>query len=291
MPGHDHARRIAGTEVGAIGLGGARWSLTDRPDERLAVETLCTAIDLGITLIDTAPAYTTPTHPAHNEELIGRVLSRVRPSGLFLVTKGGHTRDGLSGFPIDGRPRTLHRQCRESLTRLGVDEIDLYLLHWPDPAVDLAESVGALAQLREQGLVRSVGVCNVDRTQLAVARSVTDIAAVQNRFSLLDRDNQAVVTDCAAAGIAHLCYSPLGGPVGARATLESLPAVRRIARRHGATVQQIALAWILAGAPVTLPIVGAGRPQSIRDAVDATRIMLSDKEFDMLTAIPSRHAR
>lgn len=283
-------RRIGDAEVGPIGLGGARWSLTDCPDELLAVETLCAAWDRGISVIDTAPAYTTPTHPGHNEELIGRVLRRVRPPGVFLVTKAGHAREQGS-FHIDGRPQTIHRQCRESLARLGAQQIDLYLLHWPDPTVDLADSVGALADLRDQGLVRMVGVCNVDRNQLETARAVTDIAAVQNRFSLLDQDNRSVVTECAAAGVAHLCYSPLGGPAGAHSTLGGIPEVRRVAESHGATVHQIALAWVLAASPVTIPVVGAGRPDSIRAAADAVGIALSENEFDLLTGAPGRDGR
>jgi aryl-alcohol dehydrogenase-like predicted oxidoreductase len=282
--GLEASRRIGGRPVGAVGIGGARWSLTDHPDEDAAVETLCAALDLGVTVIDTAPAYTTPTHPAHNEELIGRVLRRLCPPDVFVITKGGHYRDGATAFPIDGRPETIHRQCRESLTRLGVDQIDLYLLHWPDPAVDLAQSVGALGELRDQGLARMVGVCNVDREQLATARTVTEIAAVQNRLSVLAPQNLPVLADAAAAGIAHLCYSPLGGPAGAHAALAATEPVIQIAQQRQATVQQIAVAWLLALSPVTIPLVGAGRPASVADAVAAARIVLTRDEVATIEA-------
>jgi aryl-alcohol dehydrogenase-like predicted oxidoreductase len=282
--GVDSARRIGESGVSAVGIGGARWSLTDHPDEDTAVETLCAALDLGITVIDTAPAYTTPTHPAHNEELIGGVLDRLGRPDVFVVTKGGHYRDGATAFPIDGRPETIHRQCRESLARLRMDRIDLYLLHWPDPAVDLAQSVGALAELREQGLVRMVGVCNVGRDQLATARAVTEIDAVQNRLSVVAPQNLPVLADAAAAGIAHLCYSPLGGPGGARTALAGIEPVVAVARERAATVHQIAIAWLLALATVTIPLVGAGRPRSVADAVAAARIVLTPDELTAITA-------
>lgn len=269
------ARMIGDSAVSPLGLGGARWSLTDHPDEDLATRTLRLALDLGITLIDTAPAYTTPWHRSHNEELIGRVLADLPRRDVFLVTKAGHYRDGAHGFPIDGRPETIKRQCRSSLTSLGVDEIDLYLLHWPDPVVPLADSVGALADLRDQGLVRMIGVSNVDLGQLAEARSVTAIAAVENRLSILDQRGMDVLRECATVGISHLCYSPLGGPAGAGSGLAALPDLAQIAQEHGATAHQIAIAWLLGLSPGAIPIVGAGRPDSVRQALEAAGIQLA----------------
>ena len=282
-------RSIGSRAVSAVGLGGARWSLTDAPDEERAARTLFAALDAGVTLIDTARAYTTSTHPAHNEELIARLLTgRGDRDRVLLATKGGHYRDG-AGFSIDARPRTLHAHCRESLARLGVEQLDLYLLHWPDPQVPLTESVGALAELREQGLVAMVGVCNVSLDQLTEARRVTRIDAVQNSYSPLRTGDRAVVDECATAGIAYLSYSPLGGPGGARELAGALPAFAAVAERHEVTAHQIAFAWLLARSPVLIPIVGAGRPDSIRAAADAANLTLSPAELAELSIAVRRH--
>lgn len=282
-------RLIGSRAVSAVGLGCARWSLTDSPDEELAARTLLAGLDAGVTLIDTARAYTTPTHPAHNEELLARLLpGRVDRDRILLATKGGHYRDG-TGFPIDARPQTLHTHCRESLSRLGAERLDLYLLHWPDPHVPLAESVGALAELREEGLVAMVGVCNVSLDQLTEARRVTRIDAVQNTYSPLRTGDRAVVDECTTAGIAYLSYSPLGGPDGAGKMAEALPAFAIAAERYEVTVHQIAFAWLLAQSQALIPIVGAGRPDSIKAAAEAAKLALTPGDLAELSTAVARH--
>jgi pyridoxine 4-dehydrogenase len=242
------------------------------------------AVAAGVTFVDTAPAYTSRDRPALGEELIGQVIGpSARRGEVVVATKGGHWRHG-DDFPIDARPVVLHRQCRESLVRLGVDAIDLYLLHWPDPAVPLEESVGTLGELREQGLVRMVGVCNVDLEQLERARAVTDIDAVQNRFSPLDGSDRAVLDACAAEGTAYLAYSPLGGPAGSQSIAAQLPRFAAAAERASVSVQEICFAWLLAQAPNLVPIAGAGSPASIAAAAHATTIELAPPVLEELDA-------
>lgn len=269
------ARTVGAKPVGTLGLGTARWALVDEPDGTLAARTVHAALDAGFGLIDTAPAYTPPKRRAFAERVVGHVVRArgIASADTLVCTKGGHWRNGAQ-FPIDARPETLHRQCRESLTALGVERLGLYMLHWPDPHVPLAESVGALAELRDQGLVKYVGLCNVILDQLRVARAVTRIDAVQNSFSMLETTGQDVLDECSSAGIAYLAYSPLGGPPGAARLAAELPAFSEIAAELHATEQEVALAWLLDHSPVLLPIVGASSPAHVESAVRATRLAL-----------------
>ncbi|WP_062347153.1 aldo/keto reductase [Herbidospora yilanensis] len=245
-----------------VALGGARWSLTGSPDEDLALATLHAALDAGVTLVDTAYAYTPPgTSGGHNESPIARGIAG---RSVTVSTKGGHWR-GPGGFLIDGRPSTLRRHFEESLSRLGA--IGLYFLHWPDPAVPLRESVGELIRLREEGLVERVGVCNVTLDRL---RRLEGIDAVQNRFS------PDIARHCAGHGLEYLVHSPFGGPAGAR-RIAADPVIGEIARDHGVTPHAVALAWLTAQGPV-VPIVGAGRPGSVA-AFDGARLTLTGTEL------------
>ncbi|WP_326642702.1 aldo/keto reductase [Streptosporangium sp. NBC_01755] len=278
-------RLIGSRQVGPVGLGGARWSLAAEPDEAAALATLHAAVDAGVTLVDTAPAYVPASCPgrSHNEELIARGLAaHPRGSSVLVATKGGHWRDPSGGFPVDARPETLRRHCLGSLAALGVPRIDLYQLHWPDPEVPIADSVGALARLREEGLVELVGVCNVGLVQLREATARTRVDAVQNRFSVLDRADRAVLDHCTAHGIAYLAYSPFGGPAGARGLAGRLPALGEIALARGVSAHEVAIAWLLAQSPVIVPIVGAGRPASVATAVRGAGLVLSEEELRSL---------
>lgn len=271
-----------------IALGGARWSLANEPNERLARETLLAAIDAGIRVIDTAPAYTTPPFTSHNEHLIGAALDgHSLGDQIQLVTKCGHTRDHTGAFQIDARPQTLARQCRESLAALRRDQIDLYLLHWPDPAVPLVESVGALAELRGAGLVAAIGVCNVDVEQLREVLAAVAIDAVENRLSLLSQAGLPVLVECDRRGLGYLAYSPVGGPEGAAWLAAQTPEtiVGEIAGVLGATPQQIAIAWLLAQSPRLIAIVGAGRPSTVEAALAAARIQLSVTQCAQLSRV------
>lgn len=275
-------RAVGPRTVSPVGLGGARWSLVDAPDEAAAIRTVHAALDRGVTIFDTAYAYTPPTRIGHNEELLARAL-RTHPGGAdaLVATKGGHFRDGAS-FPVDGRPETLRRHCRESLRRLGVERISLYYLHFPDPEVPLLESIGALVELRGEGLIEMIGLCNVDLDQVRTAQGATAIDAVQNSFSPLRTDDRAVLDHCARGGTAYFAYSPFGGPDGAGGLATKLPAFAQVAADREVTVHEIAVAWLLARSPTIVPIIGAGRPASIEAAVRGAALELSSEELDKL---------
>lgn len=255
-------RRIGTRTVRAIALGGARWSLVDRPDESLAEATIRAALAEGVNLFDTARAYTTTRQASHNETLLGTVLAEELAAGSAVIsTKGGHGRLGSGDFYVDGRPTTLRRHCEDSLRFLGIDRIPLYSLHWPDPEVPISESVGVLADLRTQGKVEMIGLCNVSVEQLEAAVETAHIDAVQHRFSPIDQARREVVDLCATLGIPFLAYSPFGGAAGAP-TLGRHQGITDVCARTGATPYQVAVAWLL-GHPGVIPIVGAGRPSSI----------------------------
>ena len=271
--------------VSAIGLGTASWALTGRPDAE-GMKAIHVALDAGITLIDTARAYTTPSHPGFGETLVRRALAE-HPAGScgVVATKGGHYRDG-DDFPIDARPEALRRDCARSRDLLGIDRIDLYLLHHPDPRVPLRASIAALAELQEEGWIRHIGVSNVSPAQLEEALSVAPVAAVQNRISPVDMSDRPVVDICAQTGIAYLAYSPLGGRASALA--QAFPAAAELAARKGVSLPQLALAWLLTISPTLIPITGASRPESIRDSAQAADLQLTEDEQSRLDFAPRR---
>ncbi|HEX5115419.1 MAG TPA: aldo/keto reductase [Pseudonocardiaceae bacterium] len=244
-------RRIGDLAVFPVGLGCAGFSLDHADDPARAERTVRTAVDAGITLLDTALAYTPAGQDNHNERLLRRILAGLPDRDRIVVaTKGGHCRDGDT-FPIDGRPSTLAAHCASSLRALGVDRIDLYHLHHPDPAVPIEESVGALVELRDAGHIAHIGVSNVSLDQLRRAQRVAPIASVQNKLSIHDRANLDVAEHCFRTGVAFLAYSPLGGsgrssgPVGT------------------------ALTWLLELRPNVIPVVGATRPRHAGEAAAA----------------------
>jgi aryl-alcohol dehydrogenase-like predicted oxidoreductase len=279
-------RSIAGTEVGAIGLGGMPLSLKGRPPAEQAIATIHAALDAGITLIDTADAYCeNDADTGHNERLIGEALrSWGGPRDEVLVaTKGGHVRDASGAWLVDGRPEHLRRACDASLAALGVDVIDLYQFHRPDPKVPFAESIGAMAELRDAGKVRLVGVSNVDLDQMEEASAIVALASVQNQFSPAFRSSDDELAWCAARDIAFLPWSPLGGMSGAAGLADRFPAFADVAANHGVSPQQVALAWELAQADVVIPIPGASRPATIVDSAAAVDLQLGVDELSALS--------
>jgi pyridoxine 4-dehydrogenase len=272
---HDQATvdtlRLGDLSVGRLGFGAMRitgrgvWGLpTDRAE---ALRLLRRAVELGITFIDTADSY----GPGVSEELIAEALSPYR-SGLVIATKGGLTRPGPGEWRRDGRPAHLRAACEASLRRLRTDRIDLYQLHSPDPGVPLAESLGALVELRREGKIRCIGVSNVDISELAAARRVTTIVSVQNRYNVTDRSSEPVLSACERDGIAFLPWFPLAA--GSEAARVS-GALAEIAARHGATPAQVAIAWLLARAPVMLPIPGTSSLAHLEENMQAGRLRLS----------------
>ena len=273
-------RLIGGIPVSAIGLGCMPLSIPRerRPSRESALATLQAALDAGITLIDTADAYCAgPAELGHNELLVAEAVhSR---DDVLVATKGGHTRPSDQDWGLDGSPAYLRRACEASLRRLGVEAIGLYQLHRPDPQVPWAESVGALEDLRTEGKVRMVGVSNADVAQIRAAAAITDLVAVQNQFSPGFRSSLAELQLCAELGIAFLPWSPLGG-IG---QADGQPDVfAEIGSAHGASAQQVVLAWMLALSDVVLPIPGASRPHSIQASAAAGDLVLSTAELDRI---------
>jgi aryl-alcohol dehydrogenase-like predicted oxidoreductase len=281
-------RRLGRLQVGAIGLGEMPMSLAGRPDEARSIRTIHTALDLGVTLIDTADAYCLDgSEVGHGERLVAKALAawpgdRDR---VLVATKGGHTREGR-GWGLDGRPEYLRRACEASLRALGVDAIGLYQFHRPDPKVPFAESVGALAELQAAGKVRLVGLSNVSVDQIKLARQIVEVASVQNEFSPRFRRSEGELAWCAAERIAFLPWSPLGG-IGRGGSLGQgrHRAFAEVAEAHGVSPQQVALAWELAKGPVVIPIPGASRPESITDSAAAASLRLSEADLARLDRV------
>jgi len=273
-------RRIADVEVGAVGLGAMPMSVAGGPPRERSLATIRTAVEAGVTLIDTADAYSVDdTDFGHNEELVAEALRGV--SGVLVATKGGHVRTPGGGWALDGRPEHLKAACEASLRRLRVDAIDLYQFHRPDPEVPTAESVGALAELLDEGKIRLAGVSNFDAAQIREADEVLGgrLAAVQNQFSPAYRSSEPELELCAELGVAFLPWSPLGGMSAAGELGARFAAFAEVGAAHGASPQQVCLAWLLAKAPVVVPIPGASRPESARDSAAAAHLELSADEL------------
>jgi aryl-alcohol dehydrogenase-like predicted oxidoreductase len=285
-------RTIAGTAVSAIGLGAMPLSIENRPDETRAIATIHAALDVGITLIDTADSYHWHAgEEGHNELLVARALARYAgdTSGVLVATKGGRGRPGDGSWTVTATPEHLKRAAEASAKRLGVDAIGLYQLHKPDPAVPWAESVGALRDLLDAGTIRSAGISNTTTAQILEARAILGdgLASVQNRYSPAVRDSEPALRLSTRLGLAFLPWSPLGGisrssldgpsaPVSADTTFHD------VAAEHDVSPQQIALAWLLARSPAVIPIPGASRPASIIASARAADITLSAQQLARL---------
>lgn len=243
-------------------------------DPAAARRLLQRAVELGVTLIDTADAY----GPEVSERLIAAALHPY-PPGLVIATKGGLTRPRRESWIRDGRPVHLRAACEASLKRLRRECIDLYQLHAPDPVVPFEDQVGALAELRAAGKIRHIGLSNVNAGELAAARRIVPIAAVQNRNNFVDRTAEPVLAECEKAGLAFLPWYPLeaGGSVRDGGTLA------RVAQRHATSAATVALAWLLVRSPVMLPIPGTSKVAHLEENVAAAEIELSDDDFATLS--------
>ncbi len=265
--------------VNRLGFGAMRitgkgiWG--EPADREAAKQALRRALELDIDLIDTADSY----GPEVSERLMAEAL-RPYPEGLVIATKGGQLRDGPDQWRPDGRPEHLREALEGSLRRLGLESIDLYQLHRPDPSVPFEESVGALVRFQEEGKIRHIGLSNVDEAQLDQARTMTEIVSVQNRYNLSDRRSEGLLERCEALGIAFLPWAPLA------VDEQSGPgrALAEVAARHGATPGQVALAWLLARSPEMLPIPGTGSVAHLEENVRAAAIRLDPDEVQRLGA-------
>jgi aryl-alcohol dehydrogenase-like predicted oxidoreductase len=285
-------RRIGDHPVSAIGLGAMPLSTkTDRPSREDAVAVVHAALDAGVTLIDTADAYAADESEfGHNESLVAEALASYGSGarGVLVATKGGHTRRG-SDWLLDGSPGSLRRACEASLRRLGVDAIGLYQYHRPDPDTPWEESMGALRQLADDGLVQMVGVSNADVAQIDVARSIVGpaLVSVQNQFSPGWRHSADELAHCAGHGLAFLPWSPFGGVTAAGSLDATAPAFAEVAAELGVSVYRVTLAWHLAQADVVVPIPGASRPASITDSAAAADLRLTPAQLSRLDSAPS----
>jgi len=240
------------------------------PDECRRV--LRRVVELGVTFIDTADSY----GPNVSEELIAEALHPY-PAELVIATKAGLLRPGPHQWTRNGRPEHLRAQCEGSLRRLRVDRIDLFQLHRIDPAVPEADQFATLAALRDEGKVRLVGLSEVTVEEIERARRVVPIASVQNKYNLADRASDPVVDYCAREGIAFLPWYPLGA-----GSLDAVAGLAAVAGRHAATPMQVALAWLLARAPVMLPIPGTSKVAHLEENVAAAALRLTAEDLTAL---------
>ena len=246
------------------------WGMPADPEG--AKDLLRRAVELGVNLIDTADAY----GPHTSEQLIGEALA---PYGdVVVATKGGLARGGPGQWTPDGRPEHLRDAVEGSLRRLNLDTIALYQLHSPDPKVPFEDSVGAMAQLQQDGKVRHVGLSNVTVAQLDQAQAIVPVVSVQNRFNLTDRGSQDVLDACTARGIAFIPWFPLA--VGDLARPGS--ALDEVATDHDVPPSHVALAWLLQRSPVVLPIPGTSSVAHLEENVAAAGLRLSDNELASL---------
>ena len=282
-------RRIGNLEVTAIGLGGMPMSIEGRPDEARSIATIHAALEVGVTLFDTADSYHLHADDVgHNESLIARGIASWGgdTTHVLVATKGGHLRPGDGTWTVDGRPEHLKAAAEASLQRLGGDAIGLYQFHRPDPAVPYADSVGAIRDLLDAGTIRLAGISNANPEQILLAREILGgrLACVQNQFSPAFRSSAPELALCDRLGIAFLPWSPLGGIASAAALGNRFAAFGRVAVARGVSPQVVCLAWHLAQSPHVIPIPGASRPESIRSSVTATELVLTTAELAALDA-------
>jgi pyridoxine 4-dehydrogenase len=264
-------------EVFRLGFGAMRitgpgiWGEPEDPAG--ARELLRHVVERDVNLIDTADSY----GPEVSENLIADAL-RPYPENLLIATKGGYERSGPGRWEPNGRPDRLKRCCEASLLRLKLERIDLYQLHTVDPKVPIEDSVGALAELQEEGKVRHIGLSNVTVEEIERAQQIVPVVSVQNHYNVGDRASEDELRFCEEAGLAFLAYFPL-----ARGDLAKPgSAVAEIAGRHGATPGQVALAWLLQHSPVTVPIPGTSQLAHFEENREAVELELEDDELEAL---------
>ena len=230
------------------------------PSKERALATLRRVVELGVNFIDTADSY----GPQVSEELIAEALYPY-PDDLVIATKGGLVRPGPSRWDRDGRPEHLREVCEGSLRRLRLEQIPLYQFHRPDPKVPLAESIGALAELKDEGKIRHVGLSNVTEDQYREAQRIVPIVSIQNRFNVDDRQSQPLIDLCEQEDMVFLPWAPIQ-------ETDRRAAVGAAAEKRGVTERQLVLAWLLASSPAILPIPGTGSPEHAEENVAAAAI-------------------
>jgi pyridoxine 4-dehydrogenase len=258
-------------------VGEGTWGEPNDPAEARRV--LRRAVELGVTLIDTADAY----GPEVAERLIGETLYPY-PPGLVIATKGGITRQGPARTEYVGRGGYLMQCVEMSLRRLKLDRIDLYQLHRIDPRTTLEESLGALRRLQEQGKIRHIGLSEVSTRQIEEARRLVEVVTVQNRYSLADRRHEEALRYCETQRIGFLPWYPIDAGRLVKPDHPSAEWMAQIAARHSATVAQLSIAWLLQRSPMMLPIPGTSKVAHIEENVAAATLKLSAEEWEEIEA-------
>lgn len=270
--------------VNRLGYGAMRltgkgvWGPPADRDE--AVRVLRRAVELGVNFIDTADSY----GPYIAEEIICEALHPY--DGVVIATKAGLLRTGPDVWIPLGNPSYLRQECEMSLRRLGVETIDLFQLHRVDRNFPLADQVGELAKLKDEGKIRHIGLSEVDVDQLTEAQQITQIVSVQNLYNLSARTAEPLVDAATEQGVGFIPWFPLAaGPLAA----PDGP-LQKMAAEHDATPSQLALAWLLKRSPVMLPIPGTSSVAHLEENVAAAEITLSDDEFETLAAAGAQQA-
>jgi aryl-alcohol dehydrogenase-like predicted oxidoreductase len=283
-------KEISASLAGAVSLGGelsvnrlgfGAMRLTGEgiwgapADRNRALAVLRHAVELDVNFIDTADSY----GPFVSEQLIAEALFPYA-KGLVIATKGGWNRPGPDQWTHDATPAHLRKAVEGSLKRLRLDRIDVYQLHTPDPVVSFDASVETLAQLRDEGKIRLLGLSNVTREHIERARKIVPIVSVQNRYSFADREWDYVVDYCAANGIGFIPWFPLAAGRVAGDVLNE------IAQAHQASPKQVALAWLLRRSPIVLPIPGTSSVEHLEENVAAASVQLTQEEYERLRDVP-----
>lgn len=258
-------------------VGEGAWG--EPADHAEALRVLRRAVELGVNLIDTADAY----GPEIAERLIAEALHPY-PSGLVIATKGGVTRQGPAKTEFVGRAGYLIQCVEMSLRRLKLDCIPLYQLHRIDARTPVEESLGALKRMQEAGKIRHLGVSEMTAAQIEQARAVVEVATVQNRYSLVERKHEEVLAHCQRHGIGFMPWYPIEAGRVLKPEHASAQGLAQAAARHGATVAQLSLAWLLQRSPGMLPIPGTSKVAHLEENVAAASLKLSAGEWAEIEA-------
>ena len=275
-----------GVTISAIGLGGMPMSLSDRPSEMQAIEVIHRALDLGVTLIDTADSYCKDeSDKHHNERLISKALKQYQGdnSHVIVATKGGLMRPNGS-WTRNGNPEHLRQTIKVSFESLGGEKpIDVWQYHAPDPNYTIEESLTPAKEAVAAGLIRFVGVSNFSVDQIKRAREIVDIVSVQNQYNPWHRQPEydGVLEYCENQGLTFIPWSPLGGSRRV-SNVQDIPAIAQIAQEKGVSVYAIVLAWLSAKSPCVVAIPGARKTSSIEDSVKSVKVKLSLQEVQQI---------
>jgi pyridoxine 4-dehydrogenase len=246
------------------------------PDKAQAIAAVRTAVDQGVNFIDTADSY----GPGVSEELIAEALYPY-PDDLVIATKAGLIRPAPGRWDPDGRPEHLREACEGSLRRLRLDQIPLYQFHRPDPKVPIADSMGTLVELRNEGKIRHIGVSNVSEKQLREMQKLTPVVSVQNRYNLGDRSSESMVDLCDSESIVFLPWAPLQN-------INEVPPVLNAARRLNVSPREVAIAWLLGRSAQILPIPGSGSAEHVAANVAAASLELTAGESNAILQLASQ---